>query len=74
MGHIQRRHLDQDVAVPRREVIEQEDGAMFALWQRALAAEVESLKLEGVRDMLLPQLMSGKIRVKDAEQLVDDVL
>ena len=33
------------------------------------------VKLRGVmRDALLPQLMSGKIRVKDAEQMVGDVV
>jgi len=46
---------------------------------RALEASVascldENLKLAGMRDALLPQLMSGKIRVKDAEQMVGDVV
>jgi type I restriction enzyme S subunit len=47
---------------------------MTALWDRALAAEVETLRLEAIRDALLPQLMSGRIRVKDAERAVDEVL
>jgi type I restriction enzyme S subunit len=47
---------------------------MTALWQRALAAEEESLGLVEMRDALLPQLMSGKIRVKDAKQMVGDVV
>lgn len=34
---------------------------------------VESRILEEVRDALLPQLMSGKIRVKDAERVVGEV-
>jgi len=74
MGHIQRRHLDELVAVPTRAQIERNDAVMTGLWQRALAAEVESLQLEQMRDTLLPQLMSGKIRVKDAEHVVREAV
>jgi len=34
----------------------------------------ESEALAATRDALLPHLMSGKIRVKDAEQMVGDVV
>ncbi|MGH3765387.1 MAG: restriction endonuclease subunit S [Pseudonocardiaceae bacterium] len=34
----------------------------------------ENRTLSGIRDALLPQLMSGKIRVKDAEKTVEEVL
>lgn len=34
----------------------------------------ENRHLEATRDVLLPQLMSGKLRVKDAEKVVEDVL
>lgn len=40
------------------------------LLDRAANADRESLQVDAVRDVLLPQLMSGKIRVKDAEQMV----
>jgi type I restriction enzyme S subunit len=40
---------------------------MKSLWEVALAAEMENLRLIRTRDELLPLLMSGKIRVKDAE-------
>jgi type I restriction enzyme S subunit len=74
MGHIQRRHLDEPVEVPVGWQIERNDGVMTSLWQRALAAEEESLGLMTMRDALLPQLMAGKIRVRDAEQMVRDVV
>ena len=74
MGHIQRRHLDECVPVPPRDDIARHDLAMTALWDRALAAEVESLKLTETRDELLPLLMSGKVRVKDAEKAVEEVV
>lgn len=42
----------------------------------ALGSELrsESQKLAETRDTLLPQLMSGKLRVKDAERVVSDVV
>lgn len=74
MGHIQRRHLEEPVEVPVRSAIERSDELMSALWNRALLAEQESLTLGSVRDALLPQLISGKLRVKDAEKTVEEVL
>lgn len=74
MGHIQRRHLDEPVAVPSAEETERIDGLMTSLWDVALAAEVASLKAAQTRDELLPLLMSGKIRVRDAERQAEDVL
>lgn len=51
----------------------------FGLASKPLLALVRSRTAEtrtlmAMRDALLPQLMSGKIRVKDAEQLVGDVV
>lgn len=74
MGHIQRRHLDELVEVPSRSVIEQRDSFMTALWERALLAEQESETLAATRDALLPRLMSGELRVRDAERQVEAVL
>ncbi len=74
MGHIQRRHLEEPVKAPPKSVIEHYNSLMTALWNHALLAEQESLLLASTRDALLPQLMSGKIRVKDAEKTVEEVL
>jgi type I restriction enzyme S subunit len=74
MGHIQRRHLDEPVNVPSQSQIRSHDVFMSALCERALAAEQESLTLEATRDALLPQLMSGNIRVNDVENTVGEVL
>lgn len=73
MGHIQRRHLDEPVLVPAPEHIPELDAAFGPLWERALLAEQESLKLAELRDTLLPKLMSGEIRVREAEKVVEDV-
>ena len=36
-------------------------------------AEQENRLLANLRDMLIPSLMSGKLRVKDAEQQIEEV-
>lgn len=41
---------------------------------RATRARTESLALTALRDTLLSQLMSGRLRVRDAEQIVEDAL
>ena len=46
-------------------------GALHAVAEDALA---ESRSLAALRDVLLPQLISGRLRVKDAEKQVEDVL
>ncbi|MGC3993497.1 MAG: restriction endonuclease subunit S [Propionicimonas sp.] len=74
MGHIQRHHLDELVSIPPTSEMASNDRAMTALWDRALAAEVESLKLADLRDTLLPHLMSGRITVREAEQQVEAVI
>lgn len=74
MGHIQRRHLDEPVTIPAPGQVDRFDGQMSALWERALAAEQENLQLESTRDQLLPLLMSGKVRVREAEKIVEGVV
>jgi type I restriction enzyme S subunit len=73
MGHIQRRHLDEMVTVPVESAIPQLDTELGPLWDRALSAQQESLKLAELRNTLLPKLMSGEIRVREAERVVEDV-
>lgn len=74
MGHIQRHHLDEPVLTPNAAMTQKLDAQLRPLWDRALAAEQESLTLASLRDTLLPQLMSGKLRVRDAERIVEDVV
>jgi len=74
MGHIQRHHLDLPVSVPDPQAVAAMDSMMTALWDVSLAREVENLRLVTTRDDLLPLLMSGKVRVRDAEKRVEEVL
>ena len=72
MGHIQRRHLDEPVSMPAVEDLPRLDAELGPLWARALVAEQENLALAQLRDTLLPKLMSGELRVRDAEKMVED--
>lgn len=74
MGHIQRHHLDELIDVPNPTAIARLDETMAGLWDRMLLAERESQTLAETRDALLPQLMSGKLRVRDAEKAVEAVV
>lgn len=74
MGHIQRHHLDAKVPIPTTSQTVPLDPLMGGLWQMALAAEVESATLAALRDTLLPALMDGTLRVKDAEKTVSEAL
>jgi type I restriction enzyme S subunit len=74
MGHIQRHHLDEPVLAPAAEAVDHLDCDLGPLWDRALAAEIESLSLAELRELLLPKVMSGEIRVRDAEKVVEEAL
>jgi len=39
-----------------------------------LSNELENMKLEDIRDSLLPKLLSGEIRLKDAEKFVEKAI
>lgn len=74
MGHIQRQHLDADVPIPSDSDWSRLDSELGPLWSRALCAEQESLTLTELRDTLLPKLISGELRIKDAEKTVEDAV
>ena len=73
MGHIQRHHLsDTKLALPcasNLDTMNKPIQFIFeAMWMRA----VEARKLSSLRDTLLPKLISGEIRVPEAEDLVQE--
>jgi type I restriction enzyme S subunit len=74
MGHIQRHHLDEPVPLPNSEVAHKLDIQLRPLWDRALAAEQESLAISRLRDALLPLLMLGKVKVRNAEKAVEQAI
>lgn len=65
MGHIQRGHLEStSVMVPSASSIARLAHALDPLWERLLLAERENMVLAVTRDALLPELLSGRMRVQ----------
>ncbi|WP_259362660.1 restriction endonuclease subunit S [Curtobacterium sp. ME12] len=70
MGHIRRGDLDTTtVQLPREGSLRELDAALGPVWNRLLIAEQEVPRLEAVRDAILPELLSGRIRVPEAQGL-----
>ncbi|MDX2591796.1 restriction endonuclease subunit S [Streptomyces sp. WI03-4A] len=61
-----------DVTVPAASDHGRVTAQLEALARREAVAGPESRQLAQLRDTLLPQLMSGRLRVKDAEKIVED--
>ena len=71
MGHIQRHHLsDAKIVVPAKSVPREIDQHIVPLFESLWKREVESHTLAALRDTLLPKLISGELRVKDAEKFI----
>lgn len=70
MGHIQRKHLDEPVLVPTEATQREIAPVMESLWRTALNTGRQNLTLAATREVLLPQLISGKVRVQEAAQIV----
>jgi type I restriction enzyme S subunit len=72
MGHIQRHHLAQAMTtVPSENIMAAAHEIIGPLFERGLANDLESRALAATRDLLLPKLMSGEIRLKDTENVAE---
>ncbi len=69
MGHIQRHHLDEvTIAVPPAKDLEALDAIMAPLHARIFEVGLQSRTLADLRNTLLPKLISGELRIADAER------
>ena len=67
MGHIKRHHLSEaKCIVPDSRLLDAADGPLAAMFERSVSANIQSRTLAALRDALLPKLISGELRVKDA--------
>ncbi|MAM40305.1 MAG: restriction endonuclease [Erythrobacter sp.] len=74
MGHIQRGHLKAAKTIcPPDHVIKRMGDMMAPLTDRIIQNELESRTLARTRDLLLPRLMSGELRLAEAERLASEV-
>ena len=75
MGHIQRGHLQAAMTnCPPDDVLAALGHTISPLVERGIQVDLESRTLAAIRDTLLPQLISGNLRVRDAETYLDRVL
>ena len=74
MGHIQRKHLSEaKVLVPPENLMTKINSIFEDLLERQINARLESKILLQIRQTILPQLISGKLRITDAEKMIDKV-
>ena len=74
MGHIQRHHLSEaKVLIPPPLLLVAMDSAFTTLLDRAFGLRRQSKDLGSIRDALLPKLISGEIRIPDAEKMLEEV-
>ena len=62
------------VLMPSEELVNSYGLIVLPLWERANNNEEENRTLATLRDTLLPKLLSGEIRVKEAENLVEEAV
>ena len=74
MGHIQRHNLsDASLAIPPPPLMSAASTIIGPIVESLWRREVQSRTLAAIRDALLPKLISGELRVKEADALVERV-
>jgi type I restriction enzyme S subunit len=64
MGHIQRHHLNESLLpVPPQELMDKFGKPIESEFEEAITLRIQSMTLSNLRDILLPKLMTGRIRV-----------
>jgi len=75
MGHIQRKHLTEaKVVVPTESVMRNTNAVFEPLLERIVTNALQAKTLAALRDTLLPRLISGQLRLPDAEDAIAEVV
>jgi len=75
MGHIQRHHLTEAKIAVAPEMVMQRSASVFGPMQALIVQNGKVIKeLEELRDHLLPRLISGKLSLEDAQQVVEEAM
>ncbi len=73
MGHIQRRHLSNArIAIPDARVLRAAHDILGSLFARQINVLIQSSRLTGLRDALLPKLLSGELELPEAVDVADE--
>lgn len=74
MGHIQRKHLmEARIAVAPPESMKKFDAVIASQFDQLVSNAQQCRSLAQLRDTLLPRLISGELRVPDAEKFIERV-
>ena len=72
MGHIKRHHLsDAKVLVPPAPLLDSMTEFIDPLMKQRINNELQKQTLATLRDTLLPKLISGELRMPDAEKFME---
>lgn len=75
MGHIQRKHLTEaKIALPSTEVIEALGMVIGPILERRIHGALHARQLATLRDTLLPRLISGQLRLPEAQAATESAL
>ena len=75
MGHIKREHLSRAYcSIPDGHLIKEATYYFDSLMDRAIGTRLECKSLASARDTLLPKLLSGEVRIPDAEKQLAEAL
>jgi len=73
MGHIQRHHLsDAKLPVPALNLLRAMDVVIAPIVESTWKRTLQSRTLGTLRDALLPKVISGELRIKDAERMIGE--
>ncbi len=74
MGHIKRHHLSEaDLTIPPQPLMDHATTVIQPFFDHIHTNERESMTIAAIRDTLLPKLLSGKIRLRDAKLVIEGV-
>lgn len=74
MGHIQRKHLTEALTIiPSPAILSAADEALAPLIEQVINNALQAQTLATLRDTLLPRLISGQLRLPDAEAALAEV-
>jgi len=75
MGHIQRGHLSSaNTILPDPAILNAADELIRPMFDQIHANALASRTLADIRDLLLPELLSGKVRMIDAQRLAETAM
>jgi type I restriction enzyme S subunit len=75
MGHIQRKHLTESrIALPPVTLLQALSPLVATLLERRIVGALQARHLAAVRESLLPRLISGKLRLPEAQEQVEEAL